>query len=101
MSAPLTWDEIDAVHPDELTIASVPERLAALGDPWVGMNERPQSLEPLLALHERDRAEGLHGCTVAARLPEAAGRAAAGRSQSSPQAGSVTAYRGMTIGGAE
>jgi hypothetical protein len=59
VSAPVTWDEIDSVHPDELTIATVPERLAAEGDPWEGMNERPQSLEPLLALHERDRAAGL------------------------------------------
>jgi len=59
VSAPLTWDEIDALHPDELTIASVPERLAAVGDPWHGMNDEPQSLEPLLELHERDRAAGL------------------------------------------
>ena len=59
VSAPLTWDEIDTLHPDELTIATVPERLAAHGDPWAAMNERPQSLELLLALHERDRAAGL------------------------------------------
>ena len=59
VSAPLTWDEIDATHPDELTIESVPERLAARGDPWEEMNDRPQSLEPLLELHERDRADGL------------------------------------------
>jgi DNA ligase D len=59
VSAPLDWDELEAVHPDELTIASVPERLAAQGDPWEAMNEDPQSLEPLLALHERDREAGL------------------------------------------
>ncbi len=59
VSAPLTWDEVETLHPDELTIASVPERLAANGDPWEGIDERPQSLEPLLALHERDRAAGL------------------------------------------
>jgi DNA ligase D len=59
VSAPLTWDEVEALHPDELTIASVPERLAAVGDPWDGMNDEPQSLEPLLELHERDRAAGL------------------------------------------
>jgi DNA ligase D len=59
VSAPLSWDEIEAVHPDELTVASVPGRLAAQGDPWEGINEAPQSLEPLLALHERDRAAGL------------------------------------------
>jgi DNA ligase D-like protein (predicted polymerase) len=59
VSAPITWDEVDAFHPDELTIASVPARLAAEGDPWEEMYDRPQSLEPLLELHERDRAAGL------------------------------------------
>jgi DNA ligase D len=59
VSTPVSWDEILTVHPDELTIASVPERLAEQGDPWEGINERPQSLEPLLVLHERDRAAGL------------------------------------------
>jgi DNA ligase D len=59
VSAPLAWDELELMHPDELTIATVPPRLAAHGDPWEGMNERPQSLEPLLELHERDRAAGL------------------------------------------
>jgi DNA ligase D len=59
VSAPLTWEEIDTLHPDELTIETVPERLAARGDPWEVMNDTPQSLEPLLELHERDRAAGL------------------------------------------
>jgi DNA ligase D len=59
VSAPLTWEEINRLHPDELTIANVPERYETHGDPWEGMNERPQSLEPLLALHQRDRAAGL------------------------------------------
>ena len=59
VSTPVTWDEIDTLHPDELTIASVPGRLAAHGDPWDGMNDQPQSLEPLLELHQRDRASGL------------------------------------------
>ena len=59
VSAPLTWEEIDTLHPDELTIASVPGRLVARGDPWQGIDEQPQSLEPLLELHERDRASGL------------------------------------------
>jgi hypothetical protein len=59
VSAPLTWDEVDELHPDELTIASVPERVQTAGDPWELMDEHPQSLEPLFALHERDRAAGL------------------------------------------
>src|ERR1051326_432350 len=54
VSAPVTWDEVETLHPDELTIASVPERVAASGDPWATIDERPQSLEPLLELHERD-----------------------------------------------
>ncbi|MGH2794896.1 MAG: non-homologous end-joining DNA ligase [Actinomycetota bacterium] len=59
VSTPLRWEEIDATHPDELTIASLPARIDAGGDPWTEMNEHPQSLEPFLAMHERDRANGL------------------------------------------
>jgi DNA ligase D len=60
VSAPLTWEEIEILRPDELTVATVPDRLAAKGDPWEEMNDAPQSLESLLELHERDRANGLH-----------------------------------------
>jgi DNA ligase D-like protein (predicted polymerase) len=55
VSTPLTWDELNEVLPDELTIASVPER----GDAWADINEHPQSIEPLLEMNERDRASGL------------------------------------------
>jgi DNA ligase D len=57
VSTPFGWDELEAIHPDSLTIATVPARLARDGDPWASM--APQSLEPLLALHERDIAAGL------------------------------------------
>ncbi len=59
VSTPLRWEEVDEVHPDELTMATVPDRLAREGDPWKAMNAAPQSLEPLLAMHEHDRASGL------------------------------------------
>jgi DNA ligase D len=59
VSTPLEWSEIETVQPDELTIATVPERVAAGGDPWAGKVERPQSIEPLLAMSERDMAAGL------------------------------------------
>ena len=62
----------------------------ATGDPWEGINDEPQSLEPLLELHERDRAAGLMDAPVAAGLPEAAGRAAAGRPEPRPP-GTLTA----------
>lgn len=59
VSTPVSWDELDDVVPDQFTIASLPERSARVGDPWAGINDHPQSLAPLLALHERDRADGL------------------------------------------
>ena len=59
VSTPLSWDELGSVAPADLTIATVPQRLAERGDPWREMYTAPQSLEPLLELHERDRANGL------------------------------------------
>jgi len=60
VSTPLSWDEVATVQPEELTLSTVPARVREQGDPWAEMFEAPQSLEPLLALHERDRANGLH-----------------------------------------
>jgi DNA ligase D len=59
VSTPFSWDELESVVPDDLTIATVPERVREHGDPWAPMSTAPQSLEPVLALHERDRAAGL------------------------------------------
>jgi DNA ligase D len=59
VSTPVAWDELDDIHPDQFTIASLAARLEAAGDPWLGMNDAPQSLEPLLAMSVRDRAGGL------------------------------------------
>ena len=56
---PFRWDELDSIDPDAQTIATVPARVAEHGDPWAGIDTDLQSLEPLLALHERDRAHGL------------------------------------------
>jgi len=59
VSTPITWDEVADIRPDELTIATVPARVEANGDPWTGMWDRPQSLEPLLEMVARDQAAGL------------------------------------------
>jgi DNA ligase D len=59
VSTPVSWEELDDVHPDQFTIASLPQRLERGGDPWAAMNGDPQSLEPLLEMSARDRASGL------------------------------------------
>jgi DNA ligase D len=59
VSTPFSWDELWAITPDELTMASVPRRLAELGDPWASMAAKPQSLEPLLEMYARDLAAGI------------------------------------------
>ena len=59
VSTPFSWAELEAVVPAELTLATVPGRVASAGDPWGEMAVRPQSLEPLLALYERDLAAGI------------------------------------------
>jgi DNA ligase D-like protein (predicted polymerase) len=59
VSTPIGWDELATVEPDLLTIATVPDRVVRLGDPWGGMVHNGQSIEPLLEMSERDMANGL------------------------------------------
>ena len=59
VSTPITWDDLADVVPDELTIATVPARLAERGNAWAGMYDRPQDLTPLLERSAHDRANGL------------------------------------------
>jgi DNA primase len=59
VSTPFAWDELGSITPDALTMATVPLRVAEAGDPWLPMSTAPQSLEPVLALHNRDQAAGL------------------------------------------
>jgi DNA primase len=54
VSTPITWDEIDDVQPQELTIATVPARFARLGDLHAGIDDGAFSLEPLLEWADRD-----------------------------------------------
>ena len=59
VSTPFAWDELPTIDIDALTMATVPARVAAAGDPWSPMDAEPQSLEPVLELHRRDQADGL------------------------------------------
>ena len=53
------WDELPTIHPDDLTIDNVPGRLAKDGDPWAGMDDAPQSIEPLVERYRADLARGI------------------------------------------
>jgi DNA ligase D-like protein (predicted polymerase) len=80
VSTPLSWDEIDDVHPDQLTLASI----AGRADPWHDINDHPQSLEPLLAMVERDKANGLHDAPwppVYPKMPDEPPRVAPSRAK--------------------
>ena len=59
VSAPLTWDEVPGCRPETFTLTTMPERFAAIGDPWAGMDKTAGSLEPLLALAAEHEAAGL------------------------------------------
>jgi DNA ligase D len=86
VSTPFKWEELDSVVPDAFTIVTVPERLRAAGDPWAAM--APQSLEPLLALHERDTAAGLPDAPwppVYPKMPGEPPRVAPSRARKPPE----------------
>ncbi len=87
VSTPLAWDELDEVDPGALTLAAVPARYERDGDPWEAIDREPQSLEPLLAMHEHDRANGLHDAPwppVYPKQPDEPPRVAPSRARSQP-----------------
>ncbi len=58
VSTPLRWDEVDDAEPRDLTIATVPERFARLGDLHAGIDGSVFDLTPLLEWAERDERAG-------------------------------------------
>jgi DNA ligase D len=61
VSAPLRWDELDDVRPEDFDIHTMPERFAKVGDLHAAVAEHSFSLEPLLELVERDERDGAGG----------------------------------------
>jgi DNA ligase D-like protein (predicted polymerase) len=59
VSAPLDWDELADVAPEDFTVATMPTRFAQLGDRHAGIDDQAYSLQPLLELYETDVASGL------------------------------------------
>jgi DNA ligase D len=59
VSCPLEWDEVPDADPEDLTMVTVPPRVAREGDPFTRMDNVRFGIEPLLDLAARDEAEGL------------------------------------------
>ena len=75
VSTPFRWDELPAIHPDELTLATVPgaaRRATATRGPTI--DDEPQSIEPLVARYRDDLAARHPRRAVAAGVPEDARR---------------------------
>jgi DNA ligase D len=54
VSAPVTWDELPEVAPEDFTVATMPARFAEVGDRHAAIDDTPHSLRPLLDMYERD-----------------------------------------------
>jgi bifunctional non-homologous end joining protein LigD len=73
VSCPLSWDEVAGVEPETLTLRTVPERLASIGDPSAGIDDDPRSIDPLLDLARRDEEGGLGDAPWPPHFPKAKG----------------------------
>jgi DNA ligase D len=56
VSAPVTWDELADVQPEDFTVATMPARFAAVGDLHAAIDDVAHSLEPLLDLYAEEDA---------------------------------------------
>ncbi len=54
VSAPVTWDELPDVAPEDFTVETMPARFAEVGDRHAAIDDVAHSLEPLLEMYERD-----------------------------------------------
>ena len=59
VSAPVTWDELDACAPEDFTLRTMPARFAAIGDRHAGIDDAACALDALLALSAEQEAAGL------------------------------------------
>jgi bifunctional non-homologous end joining protein LigD len=73
VSAPVTWDELPACELGDFTIATVPGRFAAVGDPGAGIDGAVGSLEGLLELSARHEKDGLGDAPWPPHYAKAAG----------------------------
>lgn len=59
VSAPVTWDELTEIVPEDFRVATMPARFAQVGDLHEAIDDVAHSLDPLLEMYERDETQGL------------------------------------------
>jgi DNA primase len=58
VSTPIKWDEVDAVEPNDCTIATVPARFGEQGDLHAGIDQAIFAIDELLEWAARDERAG-------------------------------------------
>jgi DNA ligase D len=56
VSAPVEWDELPHVVPEDFTVGSMPARFAEVGDKHAAIDDVAHDLTPLLDMYEKDEA---------------------------------------------
>lgn len=59
VSAPVTWEELEACDPADFTLHTMPKRFAEIGDRHAAIDDHSYSIDALLELSERHEREGL------------------------------------------
>ena len=84
VSTPFSWDELPDIHPDELSMRTVPDRVAANGDPWSTIDDQSATIEPLVERYRADLAAGIPDAPwppVYPKMPDEAPRVAPSRAR--------------------
>jgi DNA ligase D len=88
VSPPIEWDELMSIEPDELTMLTVPGRLAEHGDPWADMDAEPQDIRVLVDRFADDLANGIPDAPwppVYPKMPNEAPRVQPSRARKPPE----------------